>query len=78
MAAPVPLQATVDGATLVITFDQNLDPSSVPSQTQFDVEVNGSPDVVTTVTLPGDPTCVLTLTTAVAFGDSVTVAYTEA
>ena len=73
---------TVDGATLKITFDEALDPSSVPAAPGgFTVTVTRggsavSGHTVSTLSLSSDGT-VLTLTLALAVrgGDEVTLAY---
>ena len=75
----VPLDAaTVDGTTLTVTFDEALDPASVPPGSAFTVTVGGtavalaSPDPVAV----RGRTVTLTLASAVPPGDTVTVSYT--
>ena len=70
--------ATVDGTTLTMTFDEALDPASVPPGSAFTVTVGGtavalaSPDPVAV----RGRTVTLTLASAVSPGDTVTVSYT--
>ena len=69
--------ATVNGTSLVLTFSAGLGAAATLANSVFTVKVGGS-----TVTLSGTPaisgtTVTLTLATAVAAGDTVTVAYTH-
>ena len=75
--------AVVDRLLLVLTFDEDLDPGSVPSGTGgFTLELRrgdppvpvSTPPAVTEVTVSGK-TATLTLSTAVLFGDTVTLTY---
>ena len=73
--APVFDAAAVDGSTLVITFDESLAAASSLANSAFTVKVGGS-----SVGLGGSPTLsgatlTLTLSAAVAPGDTVTVSY---
>ena len=61
--------ASVDGATLTLTFDEPLDAGEPPDRSAFAVSVAGSGRGVDTVVS-------LTLATAVAAGDSVALDYT--
>ncbi len=75
--APTFASAAVDGAALVITFDESLAAASNLVNGAFEVKVNG-----TAVTLTGTPvisgaTVTLTLASAVAQGDTVTVSYVK-
>ena len=72
---PTPSSAIVDGATLTITFSEALGESPVPAITTFTVSVAGSSHGVETVSVLGS-VVTLTLETAVAAGDAVTVDYT--
>ena len=72
---PTPSSAIVDGATLTITFSEALGESPVPAITTFTVSVAGSSHGVETVSVL-DSVVTLTLETAVAAGDAVTVDYT--
>ena len=70
---------TVDGSTLTLTFDEELDPGATPGPWLFDVTVNGDERYVARsggVAIAGK-TVRLTLASAVASGDTVTVRYTK-
>ena len=76
--APTLASATVDGATLTLTFDEGLDEGSEPASSAFEVKVGGS-----VVSLAGTnpvavegPAVTLTLAAAVAQDATVTVSYT--
>ena len=73
--APVLSTATVDGASLVLTYDENLDPGSVPVAGDFAVTVDGQTAVVSNVAVNGNAVT-LTLANAVAPGQTVTLGYT--
>ena len=66
--------ASVDGATLTLTFDEQLDTGETPDKTAFGVTLAGSGRGVDTVAVSGSMV-ILTLVTAVSAGDTVTVAY---
>ena len=70
--------AAVGGTTLALTFDEALDASSVPAPGAFRVTVEGTRRHVASggVAIDGK-TVTLTLTTAVARGNTVTVGYTR-
>lgn len=77
--APVLVSATVeDGAVsnLVLTYDEVLDVSSVPAIGDFSVN-DGSPNVVTNVSLAVANTVTLTLTNPISYGQALTVSYTK-
>ena len=74
-AAPTLSTATVNGATLTLTYDELLDTGSVPVAGAFSVRVDGSTGLVSDVEVSG-ATVMLALGNAVAAGQSVTVAYT--
>ena len=67
--------ATVDGATLTLTYDEALDENSEPSSDAFSVAVGGTGRVVDRVSVSGS-SVILTLGSAVASGATVTVSYT--
>ena len=67
--------ASVDGATLTLTFDEPLDTGAAPDRSAFAVTVAGSGRGVDTVAVSGS-VVTLTLVTEVAAGDTVTVDYT--
>ena len=73
--APSPSAATVDGATLTITFDEPLDAGGTPENSAFAVTVAGNSRGVDTVSVSGTAVT-LTLASAVAAGETVTVDYT--
>ncbi len=72
--APTVSSAAVNGTALTITYNENLDTNSVPAPGQFTVTVDGSGQTPTGVAINGK-TVTLTLGTAVATGQTVTVAY---
>ena len=72
---PVLSTATVDGASLVLTYGEALDPGSVPVAGDFAVSVAGLTAVVSNVAVSGN-TVTLTLANAVAPGQTVTLGYT--
>ena len=67
--------ATVDGATLTLTYDEDLDENSEPSSDAFSVAVGGTGRAVDGVSVSGS-SVILTLGSAVASGATVTVSYT--
>lgn len=69
-----PVSATIDGVTLLVTFDAALS-TTTPAQTTFSVEVDDAAAALSSVSVSGS-TLSLTLSTGVAEGASVTVAYT--
>ncbi len=70
--------ATVNGATLKVVFDEDLDTGSVPAPGDFDVQVAGSSRTVASSGVAiADATVTLTLSSAAAAGEIVTVAYTK-
>ena len=73
--APVLSSASVDGATLTLTFDEALDGESVPPASLFAVTVAGSARTVDAVETSGGDV-VLTLSSAVTARETVTVGYT--
>ena len=76
--APTFSSASVDGTTLIVTFDGNLDTGSVPAPGAFNVTVGSARRNVASggVAING-ATVTLTLASAVAFGETVTLAYTK-
>ena len=72
---PSPSAASVDGATLTITFDEPLDTGEAPDKSSFAVTVAGSSRGVDTVSVSGS-VVTLTLVTTVFAGEAVTVDYT--
>ena len=74
-APPAPSSASVDGATLTITFAEPLDTGEAPDKSSFAVTVAGSSRGVDTVSVSGS-VVTLTLVTVVFAGEAVTVGYT--
>lgn len=72
--APVVVSRVVNGATLTITYDDTLDPAYVPAISAYTVLVNSVARTVTNVTVSG-ATIVLTLSTPVLTGQTVTLSY---
>ena len=72
---PLLTGATVNGSTLVLTYNEALDGTSVPAAGDFVVTAAGSPITVTGVSITGS-TVTLTLATAVEANQTVTLAYT--
>ena len=78
LAAPPVLssaETSVDGSSLVLTFNKNLDESSVPAASTFMVMVGSEVRAVSAVAIDDDEVT-LSLSTPVAHGDTGTVAYT--
>ena len=73
-SAPALSTAAVDGAALVLTWDEALDTDSVPAADAFTVEVNDAERTVSNVAIAGRAVT-LTLAPAVAHGDTVTLDY---
>ncbi len=73
--APTLQSATVNGASLTLTYDENLDTGSVPAAGDFTVTVDSSERTVSTV-MVSEATITLTLASAVLTGQTVTVSYT--
>ena len=67
--------ATVNGATLTLTYDEALDGDSVPATTPFEVTVGSDRRGVDEVSVAGSMVT-LTLASAVVEEDTVTVSYT--
>ena len=72
---PSPSAASVDGATLTVTFDEALAEVQAPASTAFAVTVAGNSRGVSAVAVSGSAVT-LTLVTAVLAGEAVTVDYT--
>ena len=75
VTAPVLESARVNGADLALRFDAPLDESSAPAGSAFAVSVAGAARTVSAVSVSQD-LATLTLASAVASGESVTVGYT--
>ena len=73
--APTLTSAAVDGAVLTLTYSEALDGDSAPSASAYTVTVAGTARTVDEVALSGSGV-ELTLASAVASGETVTVGYT--
>ena len=73
--APTFSSATVDGATLTLTFSEGLTETPLPAVATFTVNVEGNQRGVNTVAISGS-TVTLTLASAVTSTDDVSVGYT--
>ncbi|WP_175429714.1 Ig-like domain-containing protein [Azospirillum argentinense] len=75
---PVFQSASVDGATLVLTYDSALDAANPPAAGAFTVKVGGTTVTVSNVAVDStNKTVTLTLAQPVTDTDTVTVAYTD-
>ena len=74
--APLFQSASVDGATLTLTYSEALDATNIPGTGTFVVTAGGAPSTVTGVAVAGNAVT-LTLGTPVSNGQAVTVAYTD-
>ena len=72
--APQLSAATADGASLVLTWNETLDETSVPLPGAFEVSAGGTARGIGRVSVTGDRVT-LTLTSAVAVGEAVTLSY---
>ena len=75
MTAPALETATVDGTSLVLTYDEALHEDSEPATGAYTVTVGGSAATVSAVSVD-DMTVTLTLATAVTSGQTVSLNYT--
>ena len=73
-AAPQLQSASVDGSTLTLAYDEELDLTSSPPSSAFTVNVNGSSRPLVSVGV-GQSGVLLSLSTPVEAGDTVTVDY---
>ncbi|MFS0725864.1 Ig-like domain-containing protein [Paenibacillus sp. 1P07SE] len=64
------------GTRIILTYNKELDPASVPSPANFHVTVSNTPRTVTAVAVEGT-TVTLTLQSGVVFGQEVKVSYTK-
>ena len=74
--APTLDSATVDGTSLVLTYNEALDTSSEPATSAYSVSVAGGAGVAPSSVNVSGMTVTLTLGTAVTAGQTVTVTYT--
>ena len=68
-------RATVNRTSLVLTYDEPLDESSVPAPSTFSVSVNAEANAIQAVAVQGSSVA-LTLANEVDSGDVVTISYT--
>ncbi len=73
--APTLSSAAVNGAGLILTYNEALDPDSVPGTDSFTVNVNGSARTINSIAISGT-TVSLALYPSVSGGQTVTVRYT--
>ena len=73
--APTVSSATVDGATLILTFSEGMTETPLPAAATFTVNVGSNQRGVNSVAISGS-TVTLTLASAVTSSDAVTVSYT--
>ena len=72
---PALFSATADNSSLVLAYDEQLDPNSVPASGDFSIGTDGDAQSVTAVGVSGTDVT-LTLSPGVVSGDAVTVSYT--
>lgn len=72
--APTLAQATVNGTSLIMTYDEPLDGDSTPVPSTFAVRVNGRSNAVSSVSVDG-ATVTLALDTEISATDTATVSY---
>lgn len=75
-AVPVFSSGSVAGTKAVLYYSEMLDPGSEPATSDFSVTVGGSAATVSSVSVEGSAV-VLTLSSSVTSGQSVTVSYTK-
>ncbi len=73
---PLLSSTSVNGDTLVLTYDAALDETDIPPTSAFTVKVNGAVQEVSSAAVLG-ATVTLTLATAVTDGQAVTVSYAD-
>ena len=73
--APTLTTATMAGSTLTLTWNEDLDSTSVPATSAFTVNVNGTRRGITAIVLAGE-VVTLTLAKATKTVDALTVSYT--
>ena len=74
--APALTTATVDGTSLVLTYDEALDENSVPAAAAYAVNVDGGGATAPASVAVGGSAVTLTLGTTIIGGQTVTVSYT--
>ena len=73
---PAPIRATVNGTTVVLTYNKSLDGASTPSSTAFVLRVAGDPVSINEVSVDGSEVT-LTLAAPVQAGQTVSLDYTQ-
>ena len=73
---PAPIRATVNGTTVVLTYNEPLDGASTPSSTAFVLRVAGNPVSITEVSVDGSEVT-LTLAAPVPAGQTVSLDHTQ-
>ena len=73
--APLYQSSAVNGSTLTLTYNEALDAASVPATSTFAVLVDGATTTISSVSISGS-TVLATLSSGVANGQTVTMAYT--
>ena len=71
---PLLTSATVNGPSLILSYNEALDAASTPAPGDYAIFVNGSPRTVSAVAIGGSAVT-LTLTPGVVNGDTVTASY---
>ncbi len=73
-----PLLKSISGHTdkIILEYNKLLDTSSIPSPSDFDIEVNASPRGVTSVEISGR-VIILTLASSLISSDTVIISYTS-
>lgn len=75
---PKVIEAAADGPEVRLVFDQLVDASHLPEASMFTVKVEGKAVEVASISIgAGEHELVLTLKSAAAFGDAVTVSYAD-
>ncbi|WP_373232247.1 Ig-like domain-containing protein [Cohnella sp.] len=74
--APVLSTVSIDGSAIVLTYDQELDGTAIPSAAQYYVSVNTLPRSVTSVAVTGKQVK-LTLSSGVLVGQAVKVSFSS-
>ena len=74
-SVPIVSSATVDGATLILTFSESLTETPLPAVTTFTVTVGGNQRGVDSLAISGS-TLTLTLASAMTSSEQVSISYT--
>lgn len=73
---PILSNATVNGAALTLTYNESLNPSSVPAYGDFTVKVNGVVQAAPSSIAVSGSTVIITLSQTIPTGSTVTISYT--